>query len=151
MRGNPKGSGVGGQRSTRTPAERLSPAPPWASGRARRGRPVSPTRPGTAGGATWCARGPVPARRPPLPPRRPLAAARRATLHVAPAHNALQRAFRSAQELGVGRLRPSDSCASTGPGLPAGWGDSPASLERAGGRVGPQEGTPAVRVGVHAG
>lgn len=127
---------VGGQRSARTPAERLSPAAPQASGRARRGRPVGPARSGTAGGATWCARGPVPVRRPPHP-------------HGAPAHNASRRAFRSAQEPGVGRLRPLDGCASTRPALPAGSGDSPASRKWAGERVGPQEGTLAVRVGVH--
>lgn len=54
--------------------------------------------------------------------QRPLVAAPHAALPVAPAHNASRRAFRSAQEPGVGRLRPHDNCATARPGLArGGW------------------------------
>lgn len=55
-------------------------------------------------------------------PQRPLAAARCCALHVAPAHNASRRAFRSAREPGVGPLRPRDGCGSAAPRSPRGRG-----------------------------
>ena len=55
-------------------------------------------------------------------PRRPLAVARCSALHVAPAHNASRRAFRSAREPGVDPLRPRDGCGSAAPRVPRGRG-----------------------------
>lgn len=108
-------------------------------------------RSGAAEGATWCARGPLPARRPPLPhgaggPQRPLAVAWCATLHVALAHNASRRVFRSARELGVGRLRPRDSSRQPGPGSRQGGATRQGHTSGLAAAVGPQEGLPAVPV-----
>lgn len=66
-RGNPKGSAVGGQRSAGRqlgdPSLRLRGL---LAARCVAGLAALPQS-GAAGGATWCARGPVPALRPPLP------------------------------------------------------------------------------------
>ena len=71
--------------------------------------------------------------------QRPLLAAPHAALLVAPAHNASRRAFRSAQEPGVGPLRPHDNCATARPGL-AGAGAATRPRSHARRRGGP--GTP---------